>query len=100
MRRHVVPPLPPPPGLTATRTVIGDEEVLVLSFPLAPIELPPTLTAAEKAVVGDVARGATNAEIAKARGRSTRTIANQLASVYRKLGVSGRAELSARLRGG
>jgi hypothetical protein len=32
-------------------------------------------------------------EIAKKRGTSTRTVANQLAAAFRRLGVSGRASL-------
>ncbi len=95
-RKEPRPPLPPPRQLKAGRAVVGGEELLVLSFPLAPIALPPTLTEAERSVVEQVVRGASNAEIAKERGRSMRTIANQLASAYRKLGVSGRAELLAR----
>lgn len=37
--------------------------------------------------------GNTHAQIAASRGRSTRTIANQLASIFAKLRVSGRLEL-------
>ena len=40
--------------------------------------------------------GQPHAEIARARGTSVRTIANQLASVFGKLGTFGRAELRAR----
>jgi DNA-binding CsgD family transcriptional regulator len=47
----------------------------------------------------DVARlsieGASNTDIALARGRSVRTIANQLAAVFSKLRISGRSELRA-----
>jgi len=56
----------------------------VLSTMLSPAEL-------------DVARliveGRTHAEVAVLRRRSVRTIANQLTTVFRKLGISGRAEL-------
>ena len=54
-----------------------------------------TLTPAERAVVALALEGCSNQEIARRRGASARTIANQLASAYRKLGVSGRAELAA-----
>jgi DNA-binding CsgD family transcriptional regulator len=40
--------------------------------------------------------GQAHVEIARARGTSVRTIANQLAAVFEKLGMSGRAELRAR----
>jgi DNA-binding CsgD family transcriptional regulator len=99
MGRKATVQLPPPRGLRVKRTVIGGEDVLLLSFPLDPIALPPGLTEVEREIVLEVARGASNADIARARGRSARTIANQLASIYGKLGVSGRAELVARLRG-
>lgn len=44
--------------------------------------------------------GHTYEEIAAARGTATRTIANQLSSVFVKLGASGRMELVARLASG
>jgi DNA-binding CsgD family transcriptional regulator len=58
-----------------------------------------TLSAAERAVAELAARGLTNAEIARARQVTKRTVSNQLAVVYRKLGVSGRRELRAWFRG-
>ncbi len=48
------------------------------------------LTAAERDVVRLVLLGATNAEIAAARASSIRTVANQLASILRKLGAPSR----------
>lgn len=55
------------------------------------------VTAAERGVLGLVAEGLSNAQIAVRRGVSPRTVANQLASVFRKLGVRSRLELEARL---
>jgi DNA-binding CsgD family transcriptional regulator len=73
----------------------GDTEVALLSFT-------PTrrarLTEAERDVVIHVMGGLSNAQIAERRGASTRTIANQLAAIFRKLGVGSRAELAARVR--
>lgn len=43
----------------------------------------------------DLLDGQSNAEIAARRGRSARTVANQVAAVLRKLGVSSRIELIA-----
>lgn len=57
-----------------------------------------SLSAAEREVAELAARGLSNTEIARARRVATRTIANQLAGVYRKLGVSGRRELRAWFR--
>ncbi len=52
-----------------------------------------TLTATELKVARAAMAGASNAEIARQRGCSARTVANQLASAYRKLGVTSRLEL-------
>jgi len=79
---------------------IGSSEFAVLSFPAAPANLPAGLTEAERAVATAVLAGASTAEIARRRGRSPRTIANQLAAIYRKLGVQSRAEFAARYGGG
>jgi DNA-binding NarL/FixJ family response regulator len=76
---------------------VGDDEIAVLSVPLIEPELPATLTTAERAVVELILRGCSNAEIAKARGTASRTVANQVASIFRKLGVSSRAELIGKL---
>ncbi|MCA9631916.1 MAG: helix-turn-helix transcriptional regulator [Myxococcales bacterium] len=55
------------------------------------------LTAAENEVTELVAQGLTNAQIAERRQASERTVANQLQSVFRKLGVSSRSELIVKL---
>jgi len=51
------------------------------------------LTQAEREVALLVVDGSTNAEIGTARGSSPRTVANQVASVFRKLEAHGRLEL-------
>jgi DNA-binding CsgD family transcriptional regulator len=38
-----------------------------------------------------------NSEIGRRRGTSGRTVANQMATIFRKLGVSSRAELARNL---
>ena len=97
-KRGPPPDVPPPRGLEAKRmTFLGDER-LVLSFPLDAPVVPATLTKAEQAVAVLVLEGRTDAEIAEVRGVSKRTVANQIASVFRKLNVSSRVELAARLR--
>jgi DNA-binding CsgD family transcriptional regulator len=57
------------------------------------------LTAAEREVAGFILRGRSNGEIASARRTSARTVANQIAAIFRKVGVSSRAELVARCVG-
>lgn len=52
------------------------------------------LTAAEKEVLAHVQRGLSNAEIAKARGTSSNTVANQIRALLRKTGAGGRRSLS------
>ena len=53
------------------------------------------LTGAEYEVAVFVLAGRSNAEIARTRQVSPRTVANQVASLFRKLGVSSRGELVA-----
>lgn len=52
------------------------------------------LTTAEVAVAKLAREGLSNAEIGKIRGTSPRTVANQLARIYRKLGVGSRLGLA------
>lgn len=85
----------PPPqlrGRTFTFT-FQSGQLLVLSFALAEIPLPRVLTPAERSIVKRVIAGDSNAVIAAARGTAVRTVANQMAGIFRKLGVSSRAEL-------
>jgi DNA-binding CsgD family transcriptional regulator len=56
------------------------------------------LTATERRIAGMAARGMSNPEIAQALFVSRRTVETHLARVYRKLDVSGRAQLAGRLR--
>ena len=55
----------------------------------------PRLTDAERATIQLALVGLRNSEIATRRSVAARTVANQLASAYRKLGVGSRAELAA-----
>jgi DNA-binding CsgD family transcriptional regulator len=52
-----------------------------------------SLTTAELEVARLAAQGRSNAEIAEARDTSVRTVANQMAKILRKLGVSSRADI-------
>lgn len=87
-------------GLTVMR--LGPRLVLV-SVPERAKPLPDfegvTLSSAERAVVELALRGLSNREIAARRGCALRTIANQLASAYGKIGIGSRRELRARADG-
>ncbi len=52
-----------------------------------------SLPRAELAVIRSLIEGVSYAEIARRRGTSTRTIANQITAVFRRMKVSGRSEL-------
>lgn len=88
----------PPAEARVARFEVNGEELAVLSFPLStPSKRPPTsLSAAEQEVVAGILGGQSNSEIARARRTSVRTVANQVASIFRKMEVSSRAELVAR----
>lgn len=75
---------------------VGNDRFALLSVPKLPA-LPAKLTPAEREVVALLFEGRSNAEIARARGVSVRTVANQVASVLRKLGVGSRSALISRL---
>ena len=70
---------------------VSGVELPVVSFPQIPC--PETFTEAEREVACMVAAGTSNAEIARRRVTSERTVANQLASIYRKCRVATREEL-------
>ena len=65
----------------------------VVSLARPDAELASLLTPAQYQVVRLRVEGKSHVEIATCRHRSRRTIANQLAESFRRLGVSGRAEL-------
>ncbi|HPQ71976.1 MAG TPA: helix-turn-helix transcriptional regulator [bacterium] len=52
-----------------------------------------SLTMAERHVILGILRGESNREIARRRGTSENTIANQTAAIFRKFEVASRAEL-------
>jgi DNA-binding NarL/FixJ family response regulator len=67
----------------------------IASIPRPDLCLQPLLTSTEYAVARLLADGHSRSEIAALRNASTRTVANQVSAVFRKLGVSGRLELLA-----
>jgi DNA-binding CsgD family transcriptional regulator len=86
-------------GLTDQRTATvalveyAGETYRVLSSPRPEVALMRRLSPAEYSVTRLLVEGASHAEIASRRGASTRTVANQLATVFQKLRISGRSEL-------
>lgn len=75
--------------------VVLGMEAWIVSAPLP--SLPECFTPAERQVLALVLEGHSNAEIATTRSTSQRTVANQLAALYRKRGVTTREELVAEL---
>jgi DNA-binding NarL/FixJ family response regulator len=86
-------------GATLDRAALGDEALMALRMPAA-IGCLSHLTDAERDVAVNLLQALPQREIARRRGRSMRTVANQVASVYRKVGVHGRTEFVAYMRGG
>lgn len=68
-------------------------DVVVLSLPTAPA-MP--LSAAEEDISRMIAQGLSNQAIARQRGTSERTVANQIASLLAKLRLPSRHHVAAR----
>ena len=92
------PPAPPeeaPKNLRVEYSGDG-QTVAILSFDVDDGDKTTELTSAEREVALLALAGKSNNEIAEARHCSVRTVANQLQSVFRKLGIRSRAELAAK----
>ncbi len=81
---------------------LGELRASRASVPAAPVDSRAadplsSLTPQERRVAESVATGASDRQVASELFLSPRTVAYHLASVYRKLGISGRAALAARL---
>ncbi len=89
------------PSTVARATLDGGRELLLFASSSAPDAgaALASLTEAERDVAIGAARGESNAAIARTRSTSLRTVEHQLEGVFRKLGVTSRAELAARLFG-
>jgi len=85
-------------AIVAYRTKIEGRRVVVVGDGHATSILS-RVTAAERAVAELAAHGRSNRSIAERRGSSAKTVANQLLSVYRKLGIASREELVTRITG-
>jgi DNA-binding NarL/FixJ family response regulator len=69
-----------------------DDDLAVFSWDVE-TDRAPELTPAEAAVLQLIVEGASNAEISRARSTSVRTVANQVASLLRKLNATSRFDL-------
>jgi DNA-binding CsgD family transcriptional regulator len=81
------------PDTVLSRVSLQEEALVALRFPRAAASRLSSLTDAEREVLADLLGSVAPHEIARRRLRSPRTVANQIQSIYRKLGVSGRREL-------
>jgi DNA-binding NarL/FixJ family response regulator len=78
---------------------LADEDYIVLSYPHAALSAPAVLTSTEQVIFSALLRGQSNQDIATSRGRALRTVANQVAAIFQKLGVGSRAELVTKFSG-
>jgi DNA-binding NarL/FixJ family response regulator len=83
-------------GIRSFRFEHDGEELFVVSSPVEGSG-PAPLTRAELEIVRAIVRGATNAEIAQMRGTSARTVANQVASILRRVGAESRVQAALKL---
>jgi len=79
---------------------LDGEDFAVLHFPIASQTDLTGLSDAEGEVANAIVKGMSNEEIARMRRTSNRTVAKQVASIFKKLGVGSRRELVARARNG
>jgi DNA-binding CsgD family transcriptional regulator len=82
-------------AIEARRFTLGGEEFAVLTIPNRDPPYLDALTNAEREVCRLMLAGLTNEAIARERRTSTNTTRNQVASIFRKLGIVSRAELAA-----
>ncbi|MEZ4430540.1 MAG: helix-turn-helix transcriptional regulator [Nannocystaceae bacterium] len=80
------------------RLQIGATELVIIAVPQPRLEHP-ELSDAELEVINLALVGLSDEQIAERRGTRRRTVANQLRSAYKKLGVNSRFELAAGLAG-
>jgi DNA-binding CsgD family transcriptional regulator len=85
-------------GTATVRQIAGPEqERWLVSYERPDAALLSALSEAEREVTRLLVEGRTHSQMAEIRRTSPRTIANQLGSAFRKLGVSGRTALISKL---
>jgi DNA-binding NarL/FixJ family response regulator len=85
--------------LRATQFELAGDDYVVLSYPRTEFVALAELTSSERAVFLSLLSGQSNKQIAVSRGRSPRTVANQVATIFQKLGIGSRAALFAKYGG-
>lgn len=80
----------------ASDAASGQDSYVIVSLPVSAGQWQRDLTDAELDIALWILQGESNKRIAERRGTSVRTVANQIAGIYQKLGVTSRAELAAR----
>jgi DNA-binding NarL/FixJ family response regulator len=88
-----------PPDLRAFRFRLASEDFALISFDPRGAERTAVrldaLSPSQRQIAELAAKGWSNAKIANARATSIRTVENQIADVYRKLGLRSRRGLAA-----
>lgn len=83
-------------SVRAAKFQVDSDEYVVVSYSVTGrLGNATALSPGEREVTELLLSGCSYREIAERRNRSVRTIANQIASAFKKLGVSSRAELAA-----
>jgi DNA-binding NarL/FixJ family response regulator len=86
-------PFSMPRGLEAERAAHRGKPAVRVSFPVPKFDWSASLTSAEKDVASDILAGLPNVAIGRKRGSSVRTVVNQVASIFKKVGAHSRLEL-------
>ncbi len=89
----LAPKVESPRDLEATTLDLGGEEFLLLTFPVDSRDFS-QLTSAEQEVASELLSGRSYQDIARLRGTTYGTVANQVRSIFRKLEVRSRTELA------
>ncbi len=86
------------PRATLAEYGVHENTLLIGTYPLVPAGQVANLTDAEQEVLAALLMGSTNRHIAQRRNCSEHTVANQVQSIFRKVGVHSRSELPVRLQ--
>ncbi|MFO0619220.1 MAG: LuxR C-terminal-related transcriptional regulator [Polyangiaceae bacterium] len=96
--------LPPPAGLSVRRFTAKGVHLALVSFALPPNgelksesdRAAAELTSTEVELLRELLRGSSNADIARVRGTSIKTVSNQVSALLAKFGAKSRTDLATR----